>query len=101
MTAEESHNNYLTHSWKSEKANPHESDEQVVFCAECGIENQGDPNEFDWLEYPSCQECRDVEPFAVDWTRKCEVCGETPVVNQTGLCGPCTFGEAETAGGNW
>ncbi|NLA69324.1 MAG: hypothetical protein GX856_13990 [Gammaproteobacteria bacterium] len=36
-----------------------------------------------------------------DWTRKCEVCGQTPIVPVTGLCGPCTFGEAETAGGNW
>lgn len=36
-----------------------------------------------------------------DWTRKCEVCGETPVVPATGMCGPCTFGEADTAGGNW
>jgi hypothetical protein len=36
-----------------------------------------------------------------DWTRKCEVCGATPVMPATGLCGPCTFGEAETVGGNW
>lgn len=36
-----------------------------------------------------------------DWSKKCEVCGATPVHPQTGLCGPCTFGEADTAGGNW
>lgn len=36
-----------------------------------------------------------------DWTKKCEVCGATPIVPATGLCGPCTFGEAETADGNW
>lgn len=36
-----------------------------------------------------------------DWTRHCEVCGEKPIVPITGMCGPCTFGEAETAGGNW
>jgi hypothetical protein len=36
-----------------------------------------------------------------DWTHKCDVCGATPVVPCTGLCGPCTFGEAATAGGNW
>lgn len=36
-----------------------------------------------------------------DWTRKCENCGETPVVPATGMCGPCTFGEAEAARGNW
>ena len=38
---------------------------------------------------------------APDWKRKCSVCGEKPVVPETGMCGPCTFGEAETAGGNW
>ena len=39
--------------------------------------------------------------FEPDWTRKCENCGETPIVPVTGLCGPCTWGEAETIGGNW
>jgi hypothetical protein len=39
--------------------------------------------------------------FEADWDRKCEVCGASPVVNATGLCGPCTFGEANTANGNW
>lgn len=42
-----------------------------------------------------------AEAFAADYTRKCEVCEQAPVVNSTGLCGPCTFGEAETVGGNW
>lgn len=36
-----------------------------------------------------------------DWTKKCYICGETPIVPLTGLCGPCTFGEAETKDGNW
>jgi hypothetical protein len=40
----------------------------------------------------------EMEP---DWSGKCEVCGESPIVPATGLCGPCSFGEAETAGGNW
>jgi len=31
----------------------------------------------------------------------CIVCGNTPVIPETGMCGPCTTGEAETAGGNW
>jgi hypothetical protein len=39
-----------------------------------------------------------IEP---DWTHTCENCGATPVVPLTGMCGPCTFGEADTAGGNW
>lgn len=36
-----------------------------------------------------------------DWSKKCEVCGARPVVPITGLCGPCTWGESETANGNW
>ena len=40
----------------------------------------------------------DVEP---DWSGECEVCGSSPVVPLTGLCGPCTFGEADTAMGEW
>lgn len=31
----------------------------------------------------------------------CIVCGQTPTVHPTELCGPCCFGEAATAGGNW
>lgn len=31
----------------------------------------------------------------------CCVCGEKPTVLNTELCGPCCFGEAETANGNW
>ena len=41
------------------------------------------------------------DDFTPDWTQDCEVCGARPVVPQTGMCGPCTFGEAETVGGNW
>jgi hypothetical protein len=40
----------------------------------------------------------DTEP---DWDGTCEVCGQSPIVPVTGLCGPCTWGEAETVGGNW
>ena len=40
----------------------------------------------------------DTEP---DWEGKCEVCGQSPIVPVTGMCGPCTFGEADTMGGNW
>ena len=36
-----------------------------------------------------------------DWSGKCLACGATPTHPLTGLCGPCTFGEAETVGGNW
>lgn len=36
-----------------------------------------------------------------DWANGCGLCGDKPVVRETGMCGPCTFGEADTAGGNW
>lgn len=36
-----------------------------------------------------------------DWSGKCVVCGESPIVPATGMCGPCTFGDASTVGGNW
>lgn len=44
-----------------------------------------------------CQKKR----FEPNWKRKCENCGASPVLPLTGMCGPCTFGEAETIGGNW
>lgn len=40
----------------------------------------------------------DTEP---DWEGEYMVCGASPIVPITGMCGPCTFGEAETIGGNW
>ncbi len=43
----------------------------------------------------------DAEAFEKVWDAKCDVCDQSPVVRATGLCGPCTFGEAETVGGNW
>ena len=36
-----------------------------------------------------------------DWKGKCIVCGQSPVMPLTGMCGPCTFGESDTYGGNW
>ena len=39
--------------------------------------------------------------FEPDWQGKCDVCGASPIVPETGMCGPCTFGEADTIGGNW
>ena len=41
------------------------------------------------------------EDMRPDWDHRCEVCGQKPIVPLTGMCGPCTFGEADTAGGNW
>lgn len=42
-----------------------------------------------------------LSAFRPDWTRECEVCGQKPVVSATGLCGPHTFGEADTLNGAW
>ena len=36
-----------------------------------------------------------------NWSVKCQLCDATPTVHPTALCGPCCFGEAATAGGNW
>lgn len=36
-----------------------------------------------------------------DWFGRCENCGASPILPATGMCGPCTFGEADTADGNW
>lgn len=72
----------------------------------CGIETK----RFKDKELATCSDCRkraglevidksrDSEP---DWNRKCMNCGAKPVVPFSGMCGPCTFGEGDTAGGNW
>lgn len=39
--------------------------------------------------------------YQPDWSRNCTICDATPIVPATGMCGPCTFGEAETVDGNW
>lgn len=36
-----------------------------------------------------------------DWGGQCEACGQSPIVPSSGMCGPCTFGDASTIGGNW
>lgn len=44
---------------------------------------------------------REVPQMAPDWFGQCSVCGQSPTVPETGMCGPCTFGESDTIGGNW
>ena len=41
------------------------------------------------------------DPFEALWDEECEVCGDTPIVAGSGMCGPCTFGESDTINGNW
>jgi len=43
----------------------------------------------------------DSPDMALDWDTTCEVCGEVPTVPASGMCGPCTFGDASTINGNW
>lgn len=47
---------------------------------------------------PKLNDNPDVRP---DWSQKCSVCGASPIMPLTGLCGPCTFGESDTIDGNW
>ena len=42
-----------------------------------------------------------IEEKTPNWKKKCEVCGAIPTLPLTKMCGPCTFGEAETSGGIW
>jgi hypothetical protein len=46
-------------------------------------------------------ELDDLAAFRPDWDGQCDVCGQGPTVSATGLCGPCTWGEANTIGGAW
>lgn len=36
-----------------------------------------------------------------DWSTPCQNCDQLPTVSPTDLCGPCCWGDASTAGGNW
>jgi hypothetical protein len=39
--------------------------------------------------------------FTPDYKSPCMLCDAIPTVPATGMCGPCTFGEADTTDGNW
>lgn len=54
----------------------------------------------DTRESPA-DELENLAAFRPDETRQCGVCGASPVVSATGLCGPCTWGESDTAFGGW
>ncbi|MBO0715831.1 MAG: hypothetical protein J2P55_00650 [Rhizobiales bacterium] len=45
--------------------------------------------------------CDPADDYKPDWEHECSNCGAKPIVPASGMCGPCTFGEADTAGGNW
>ncbi len=46
-------------------------------------------------------ELENLEAFRPDWDAQCCVCGACPTVTATDLCGPCTWGESDTAYGGW
>jgi hypothetical protein len=51
---------------------------------------------------PKREELKPDDPRILpDWNTPCASCGAKPTMPLTGLCGPCTTGEAETSGGNW
>lgn len=55
-----------------------------------------------WQKMGVCMEHGLERPCAEpNWSHACENCGERPTMCETGMCGPCTTGEAETHGGNW
>lgn len=68
--------------------------ERVAFkCAHCGRaykRRAGDRGT------NTCDSCWEPNEDGV-----CSICGASPTHKITGMCGPCTFGEAKTAGGNW
>lgn len=60
----------------------------------------GDVVHQQWKDEEVNDLCRDCETEP-DWDHECEVCGMSPILPVTGMCGPCTFGEADTILGNW
>jgi hypothetical protein len=39
--------------------------------------------------------------MAHNYDAECMCCAATPTVGKSRMCGPCYFGDASTAGGNW
>jgi len=79
-------------------------------CPECSKQFAGEHavRQHRWMKHKAGvpivsrpKEPADGEAFTANWDRKCCVCGATPTVGTTDLCGPCCFGEADTMGGNW
>ena len=74
-------------------------------CKECGkVENDFNRRcDQHWVteQADGCGLCGECAGTIPNWAGKCIVCGQSPILDCTDMCGPCTFGEAETAGGNW
>jgi len=66
--------------------------------AEADLSGSGKRHKGKTRKAPLAKPAPDSEP---NWSGSCMVCGASPTVPVTSMCGPCTFGEADTAGGNW
>ena len=52
---------YNSHIWEHRRTSiPADLDEVITTCMECGIEDLGNPDEFD-IDYPWCEEVIDSE----------------------------------------
>lgn len=49
----------------------------------------------------ACASCIAEGALAHNWLLRCRECLDVPTVTGTRLCGPCTFGDQSTYGGNW
>lgn len=52
-----------------------------------------------WFKKTEPKPKRDPETEP-DWESECDICGASPVMPATGMCFPCTTGDASTIGGN-
>lgn len=52
-------------------------------------------------KFDKAKRIKALKDGAKDYDTPCQNCDALPTVHPTALCGPCCFGEAETAGGNW
>lgn len=85
----------------------------MSYCKTCGEQLEGDG-------YKNILHCPNAEESTYDsllpdegpvycgpyrseqnWETPCDTCAALPTVENSGLCGPCFFGEADTVGGNW
>lgn len=77
------------------KCQPVDDDEYTCSCGQTLV------SEAAFTDHGCKDKERGYNPYGKDWKGKCDNCGASPTVSATGLCGPCTWGESETVGGNW
>ncbi len=75
---------------------------RLLPCPKCGVPKLAGVNSAPaWIPPRPTATKANATECNPDWSGECSTCGSSPTVPATGLCGPCTFGEASTAGGNW